>query len=114
MKHFVLSATLGLSLLGLTGVVAADEAADAAQLELGKTLFIKDAVPACAICHALKDAGATGAIGPDLDELKPSFSNVVTTVQTGVGVMPSFAATLTEDQINAVAAYVASVTGGGQ
>jgi cytochrome c6 len=43
--------------------------ADAAYAQ-GKVLFLS-AVPACAVCHTLKDANSEGAIGPVLDELKP-------------------------------------------
>ena len=43
---------------------------------LGKKLFTTLAVPACAVCHTLKDAGAEGAVGPVLDELKPDAARV--------------------------------------
>src|SRR3954451_1663097 len=33
-----------------------------------KTIFTKSANPACASCHTLSDAGATGTIGPNLDK----------------------------------------------
>lgn len=80
-------------------------------MELGRQLFLSGAVPACAICHTLKDAEAEGAIGPVLDELKPGFDQVRKAVSEGVGVMPAFRETLTEAQIKAVAAYVSHVAG---
>lgn len=84
---------------------------DAAQLRQGKALFTQGAVPACAVCHTLKDAGAQGEVGPNLDELKPDARRVATALRNGIGTMPSFAGTLTEAQIAAVAAYVAKATG---
>lgn len=85
---------------------------DAAQLEKGKTIFLTGAVPACAICHALKDADATGAIGPDLDELKPDYARIRKILEDGAGSMPSFADTLDEESKDAVSAYVVHATGG--
>jgi mono/diheme cytochrome c family protein len=74
----------------------------------GKTVFT---TAGCSGCHTLKDAGATGTVGPDLDALKPSKATVVRQVETGGGAMPSFKGRLTEKQIQAVAGYVASVAG---
>src|SRR5581483_1120708 len=65
----------------------------------------------CTSCHTLKDAGASGTVGPNLDEAKPSKSLVVDRVTNGKGVMPSFKSQLSADQIEAVAAYVSSVAG---
>lgn len=84
---------------------------DAAQLERGKTLFTSAAVPACAICHTMADAGASGSIGPDMDELKPDAQRVKKALREGMGAMPSFATTLTEEDMNAVAAYVVHASG---
>lgn len=87
---------------------------DAATLEKGKTLFKTGAVPACAVCHTLQDADATGAIGPDLDELKPEYERVRKILVDGAGSMPSFAGTLDDAAMDAVAAYVVHATGGAQ
>jgi mono/diheme cytochrome c family protein len=65
----------------------------------------------CGNCHTLKAAGASGTIGPDLDQLRPSAALVNLSVQSGVGSMPSFAGKLTQSQIAAVANYVSSVAG---
>lgn len=81
------------------------------QLALGKRLFTQ-AVPSCAVCHTLKDAGAEGQVGPVLDELKPDATRVATALRNGVGAMPSFKASLSEEQIVAVAKYVAAATQG--
>ncbi|MES2947333.1 MAG: cytochrome c [Pseudomonadota bacterium] len=88
--------------------------ADPAQLALGKELFTRGAVPSCAICHTLKDAGSEGAVGPVLDELKPDAKRVATALRNGIGQMPSFAGQLTEAQIQALAAYVAAASGAGK
>lgn len=84
---------------------AAGGAGDAAA---GKAVFTS---AGCATCHTLADAGATGTVGPNLDEAKPPADLVVTRVTNGQGVMPSFKGQLTEQQINDVAAYVSSVAG---
>jgi cytochrome c6 len=81
-----------------------------AQLALGKQLFTQAAVPACALCHTLKDAGAKGEVGPVLDELKPDASRVATALRNGIGQMPSYKGKLDEAQIAAIAAYVAKAT----
>lgn len=85
--------------------------ADDGKLALGKKIFIEQAMPPCAICHTLQDAGTNGAIGPNLDELKPTAAQVATAVKSGIGVMPAFTA-LTDEQVDAVAHYVATVTKG--
>ena len=88
-------------------------AQDDARLKLGKELFGKQgALPACAVCHKLKDAGAEGAVGPSLDELKPDRARVAKALRDGIGQMPSYRGTLSDDQIAALAAYVARATGG--
>jgi mono/diheme cytochrome c family protein len=65
----------------------------------------------CARCHTLKAAGASGAIGPNLDELRPTAAVVSQTVKAGAGGMPSFSGKLSDAEIAAVASYVASVAG---
>ena len=65
----------------------------------------------CKSCHTLKDAGATGTVGPNLDEAKPPASLVVERVTNGMGVMPSFKGQLTDQQIEDVAAYVSESAG---
>lgn len=65
----------------------------------------------CKGCHTLKDAGATGTVGPNLDTLKPSKSVVAHQVEVGGGAMPAFKGQLSPAEIDAVAAYVSSVAG---
>jgi mono/diheme cytochrome c family protein len=79
-----------------------------AQVAQGKQLF---ETAGCTSCHTLKDAGATGTVGPNLDDAKPPKSLVVDRVTNGKSVMPSFKGQLTPQQIAAVAAYVSTVAG---
>jgi len=63
-------------------------------------------VPPCALCHALKDAGTSGAVGPVLDDLQPDAARVVAALKNGIGAMPSYKATLSEAQMQALGRYV--------
>lgn len=102
---------LGLALSDLFGTVqAADAATDDARYQLGRKVFTEQAQPSCTLCHSLQDAGASGAIGPDLDQLKPNPERIMAAVRGGVGVMPAFGALLSAEQIEAVAHYVSQVT----
>ena len=76
----------------------------------GKEVFLGSA--GCGSCHTLADAGATGTIGPNLDASMPSHELAVDRVTKGQGGMPSFADSLSEEQIQDVAAYVSSAAGG--
>ena len=96
--------TVVVCLLAVSGHVQADEE--------GKTLFTAGAKPiACAVCHTLADAGSAGAIGPNLDELQPSKEQILKVMQEGMGAMPSFAESLTDEERDAIATYVSSVVG---
>jgi len=75
----------------------------------GKVVF---ETAGCKSCHTLKDAGATGTVGPNLDQKKPPASLVIDRVTNGKGVMPSFSGQLTPKQIADVAAYVSQATKG--
>jgi mono/diheme cytochrome c family protein len=85
--------------------------ADDSYLALGRQVFTEQAQPSCSLCHSLREAAGSGVIGPDLDQLKPSVEQVAAAVRGGVGVMPSFAESLSDEQIAAVAHYVAQVAG---
>jgi len=74
----------------------------------GKAVFAK---AGCGGCHALKAAGSTGNVGPDLDQLKPSKARVAHQVEVGGGVMPAFKGQLTPAEIDAVATFVSSNAG---
>jgi sulfite dehydrogenase len=70
------------------------------------------AAAGCGSCHALADAGASGAVGPDLDASQPDYALVVDRVTNGAGAMPAFSGQLSEDDIKNVAAYVVQATSG--
>jgi mono/diheme cytochrome c family protein len=74
----------------------------------GKTVFQK---AGCVSCHTLKDAGASGTVGPNLDQAKPPKALVLDRVTNGKGAMPSFKGQLTAAEFDAVAAYVSAVAG---
>ncbi|MFY9488504.1 MAG: PQQ-binding-like beta-propeller repeat protein [Solirubrobacterales bacterium] len=74
----------------------------------GKSLFTDN----CAGCHTLADAGAKGTVGPNLDAAKPDVKAAIDKITKGGGGMPAFAGTLTEEEIQAIAEYVASAAGG--
>ena len=74
----------------------------------GKAVFTS---AGCVGCHTLADAGATGTVGPNLDDAMPPASLVVERVTNGKGPMPPFKGQLSEKQIQDVAAYVSSVAG---
>lgn len=74
----------------------------------GKALF---ASAGCSGCHTLKAAGASGNVGPNLDQLKPSKSAVQHQVEVGGGVMPAFKGKLSDAEIAAVSEFVAANAG---
>lgn len=65
----------------------------------------------CAGCHTLADAGATGSVGPNLDDTGLDEAAIAAMVRSGGGGMPSFGGTLDATQIDEVAAYVAAAKG---
>ena len=75
----------------------------------GKTVFTAN----CKGCHTLQDAGATGSVGPNLDDLKPDDATVKRQVENGGGPMPAFKGKLSAAQIDAVSTYVSTVAGKG-
>lgn len=97
--------------LAITATSATAFASDDAELEIGKTLFIGGAQPiACSVCHTLDDAGTTGTIGPNLDELQPDADRIRKTMMEGMGAMPSFADSLDESDREAIIKYVLHAT----
>jgi mono/diheme cytochrome c family protein len=74
----------------------------------GKQIFTQS----CGTCHTLSDAGTSGSIGPNLDELGPDKARVETAIENGgagTGAMP--ANIVTGQEAEAVAEYVSSVAG---
>jgi mono/diheme cytochrome c family protein len=94
--------------MALPGPALAD---DAELVARGKALFTT-VKPACAVCHTLAAAGSEGQVGPVLDELKPDAARVLQALQSGLGVMPSYAEQLSETDMRALAAFVSHSTGG--
>jgi mono/diheme cytochrome c family protein len=78
-----------------------------AEVAAGKQVFDS---AGCKGCHTLQAAGATGKVGPNLDQLKPPYARIVTQVENGGKVMPSFKGTLSDKQIHDVAAFVFTST----
>lgn len=75
--------------------------------QAGKAVF---ASAGCEGCHTLKAAGATGTVGPNLDQLKPAYARVVLQVTNGGQIMPAFKGRLSTTQIHDVAAFVYAST----
>jgi cbb3-type cytochrome c oxidase subunit III len=73
----------------------------------GTDIFVAN----CGSCHTLADAGTSGKVGPNLDQLMPSMSRVQHQVTNGGAIMPAFKGKLTPAQITAVAKYVSSIAG---
>jgi cytochrome c oxidase subunit 2 len=99
----------------------------------GKTVFTETASPTCATCHTLAAAGATGAVGPDLDTrlrsdcataaskrirgatlqkcIYTAITNPYAYIPTGYqkGIMPSnFASSLTGAQIQSLVTFLST------
>ena len=74
----------------------------------GKAIF---AEAGCGGCHTLNAAGASGNVGPNLDNAKPSKELVIERVTNGMGVMPSFKGDYSAEQIAAVADFVSKNAG---
>ena len=71
----------------------------------GKAIF---ASAGCATCHTLAAAGASGTVGPNLDETMPGVDLAIERVTNGQGAMPSFKGQLTAAEIRAVAEFVST------
>jgi cytochrome c oxidase subunit 2 len=87
----------------------------------GKTIFTTGASPACASCHTLADAGATGTIGPNLGKvlkgkdakfIQQSIEDPGAFVEKGFqnGIMPTnYKSTLQPEEIKALTDYLVKV-----
>ena len=78
------------------------------KLELGLEVFNNKAQ--CGVCHTLQAVGSEGQIGPNLDQLKPTISRIISTVTNGIGVMQAWEGILTREEIEAVAYYIFNST----
>jgi uncharacterized membrane protein len=86
---------------------AAGDPSDAL-VDKGESVFQE---ASCGSCHTMEVAGAAGTAGPNLDDAEPPAGLVIERVTNGKGGMPAFSSQLNEDEIKAVAAYVALSAG---
>ena len=117
MRRVLLIVVLGLFLAGCGGeetvaptgpVVGTLPQAEKGDPAAGKTVFT-DA--GCGGCHTLAAAGSSGTVGPNLDESQPTLELAIDRITNGRGGMPSFEGQLSEEQIRAVASFVAENRG---
>lgn len=112
-RPVIIAATAALAILvsGLAlvqGARAEGDSPAAEELVKGREIFIDWS---CGSCHELHDAGANGHVGPSLDRndrLSKQF--VVDRVTNGMGAMPGFGGQMTDEEIDQLAAYIATVT----
>ena len=78
------------------------------KMDLGLEIYNNKAQ--CGVCHALQAAGSDGQIGPNLDQLKPTMSQIIYAVTNGIGVMQAWEDILTDEEIEAVAYYIFNST----
>ena len=86
---------------GAGGGGQADEGAPAVD---GEAVF----ADTCGSCHTLSAAGTSGTTGPNLDDVSLDAGAVEGIVRDGRGSMPGFGDQLSDDEIAAVAEFVAS------
>lgn len=82
---------------------SAQDDASSSEIAAGKAIFEQQS---CGGCHTLADANASGNVAPNLDTADPDVGRVTDRVTNGVGGMPAFKDTLTEEEIRNVAQYV--------
>lgn len=70
----------------------------------GAALFTQN----CAGCHVLTAANSTGTVGPNLDTTTLDVAAMTTQIENGKGAMPGFSGTLSPEEIEAIAEYVAA------
>jgi mono/diheme cytochrome c family protein len=85
----------------------AEAGGESAAVAAGKTVFTAN----CGTCHTLKEAGTSGTVGPNLDELEPDLATVEGQVESGGGGMPAFKGQLSAEEITDVATFVSTVAG---
>ena len=86
-----------------------EETTSSGDAAAGESVF---ASAGCGACHTLEAAGASGGVGPNLDESQPDAVLVEDRVRNGAGAMPAFEGQLTDEQIADVTAYVVESTSG--
>ena len=86
---------------GAAGGGEADEGTPAVD---GKAVF----ADTCGSCHTLSAAGTSGTTGPNLDDVSLDAGAIEGIVRDGRGGMPAFGDQLSDDEVAAVADFVAS------
>lgn len=61
----------------------------------------------CGSCHTLSAAATSGTVGPNLDDTSLDAAAIERIVREGSGGMPAFGGELSDDEITAVADFVA-------
>lgn len=91
------------------GETGGEEEGGSGDAEAGESVF---ASAGCGSCHTLEAAGASGQVGPNLDESRPDAALVEERVRNGAGAMPAFEGQLSDQEIADVTAYVVESTQG--
>jgi cytochrome c6 len=91
---------------GFTSRAHAEDAKPTALVEAGRELFN---TWSCSACHTLTDAGASGAVGPTLDNPGLSRDAIVSRINMGGGPMPAFAGQIPDADIGKLADYIVAV-----
>lgn len=100
--HVIMNSLVFLAIVTFASTAASND-------DIGKELFLKGAVPACAVCHTLKAVGAVGEVGPSMNELQPDTARVMNAVKNGIGIMPAYP-NLTPEQLQILSEYVAKAS----
>jgi sulfite dehydrogenase len=114
---WVIAAALVLMLFVGPQLVAEDKAEPAPQEAVGASPYAGGTEAAldgealftdnCGSCHTLSAAGTSGQVGPNLDEVSLDAVEIEAVVRDGQGTMPAFEDELSDQDIAAVAAFVA-------
>lgn len=102
----VLAAGLAAGIGGLSTRAHAEDAKASDVLSAGRDLFN---TWSCSACHTLTDAGASGSVGPDLDNPNLTRAQIVNRIEMGGGPMPSFAGQISDADIGKLADYIVAV-----
>ncbi|WP_183030116.1 c-type cytochrome [Altericroceibacterium spongiae] len=110
MKTWQRAGVIGLTLVTAIGSVASVAAPDATMpgnaVDIkGRELFQNWS---CGACHLMKDAGGTGRAGPSLDTGSRSVKFIASRIANGQGAMPPFSGSLTDEEIDILAHYIAA------
>lgn len=98
---------------GIGGIAGRAHAADAKPdakpsdpVAAGRELFNNWS---CGACHTLTDAGATGSVGPDLDNPNLTRAAIIDRINMGGGPMPAFAGQISDADMGKLADYIVAV-----